>query len=165
MVAGMDTGNVESTRPGSPETDARFRVSGDDVVAVAASPANDAVRALLVIDDAGRLSDVADLLTASGMQVERVSDPYGAGRLAHPGHPFSVILLDVLLPTRDLYRLCRQLRSSGRVPLVIASWEDRTDLDAGPRDRIVPHSSSAAELAEGVLAVVTGHSLPAPITN
>ena len=156
MVSGMDTGIVESIVRGSSESDAGFGLFGEDMAALEAAPRDDAVRALLIIDDAGRLGDVADLLTASGVQVERVSDPYGADKIARPGHPFSAILLDVLLPTRDLYRLCRQLRSSGRVPLVIASWEDRSDLDADPRDRIVPHSSSAAELAAGVLAAVTG---------
>ena len=165
MVAGMDTGNVASTDSGPAESGVGFGPLGTETADLEATPPDDAVRALLIIDDAGRLGDVADLLTASGMQVDRVSDPYGADGIARPGHPFSVIVLDVLLPTRDLYRLCRRLRASGRVPLVIASWEERVDLDAGARDRIVPHSSSAAELARGVLAAVTGQRQPVRITD
>lgn len=113
------------------------------------------VTALLVIDDAGRLDEVARFLIASGLEVETVSDPYLADGLAVPGHRYAVILLDVLLPVRELYRLCRRLRSSGRVPMVIASWEDRSELDAGPGDRVVPHSITPAELAGRVKAVLT----------
>ncbi len=115
----------------------------------------DLVTALLVIDDADRLGEVAGSLVRSGLLVETVSDSYLADGLAVPGHRYAVILLDVLLPVRELYRLCRRLRSSGRVPMVIASWEDRSELDAGPGDRVVPHSISAAELAERVMAVLT----------
>ena len=150
----MDAGKIESTDFGPSESSVGFAIPRAGLSEIEAVLPESGVQVLLIIDDARRLGDVARLLTASGLRVERVSDPYGAGAVARSGHRFSVILLDVLLPTRDLYRLCRQLRTSGRVPLVIASWEDRTDLDAGPRDRIVPHSSSAAELADGVRAAV-----------
>ncbi len=93
----------------------------DDGPIAAPRTAETLMTALLVIDDAGRLREVAGFLLASGLQVESVSDPYLAGGLAVPGHRYAVILLDVLLPVRELYRLCRRLRSSGRVPMVIAS--------------------------------------------
>lgn len=154
MVAGMETGIASMTDPGRPSVDGPpgFPL----LVADGATPArlDDRPQTLLIIDDEERLSEVAALLSTSGIAVACLSDPFGADRVARSGHSFAAILLDVLLPTRELYRLCRQLRSFGPVPLVIASWEDRTDLEAGPHDRIVPHSSSAAELAETVLVVV-----------
>lgn len=110
--------------------------------------------ALLVIDDPGRLTEVAGLLVASGVRVETAVDPFRVDDLVVPGHGYSVIVLDVLLPSRDMYRLSRRFRAAGRVPMVIASWADRSDLDLGPSDRIVPHSSTATELAGRVMAVL-----------
>lgn len=154
MIAGMATGIAYTIVPGHSSTDAPLSsplpvADGSAVVIL-----NDHPQVLLIIDDEERLGEVAALLSASGMTVACLSDPYGTNRVARPGHMFAAILLDVLLPTRDLYRLCRQLRSSGSVPLIIASWEDRTALEAGPHDQIFPHSSSADELADKVLAVV-----------
>lgn len=109
---------------------------------------------LVVIDDDLRLAEVAGLLEASGLTVESLRDPYRAGERVSAVPRPAVILLDVLLPTREVYRLCRRLRAKTQVPMVIASWGDRADIGVGPIDRLVTHSSTAAELVANVLALL-----------
>ena len=157
MVAVMEIETLKSTTPEKLPCGLAERMTATVTGPIAGRSNGDLVTALLLIDDADRLGEVAGFLVRSGLLVETVSDPHLAGGLAPPGHRYAVILLDVLLPVRELYRLCRRLRSSGRVPMVIASWEDRSGLDAGPGDRVVPHSISAADLADRVMAVLSVH--------
>ena len=155
MVAVMEIETPESVTPVGPPESLAERRSATVTGPILGRSNDELVTALLVVDDADRLGEVAGFLVQGGFLVETVSDPYRADGLVVPGHRYAVILLDVLLPVRELYRLCRRLRSSGRVPMVIASWEDRSELDAGPADRVVPHSLSATELADRVIAVLT----------
>ena len=77
-------------------------------------------RVLFVIDDDLRLAAVTGSLERCGIAVDGTDDPYGAeDRVAAvPRH--RVILLGVLLPTREVYRLCGRLRAWTGVPIVIA---------------------------------------------
>ena len=55
---------------------------------------------------------LTDRLTAEGYRVESATDG-NAGSTRAPGEPFDVILLDVMLPGRDGFDVCRTLRQRG----------------------------------------------------
>jgi two-component system alkaline phosphatase synthesis response regulator PhoP len=67
---------------------------------------------LLVEDEPGLVMTICDLLTAEGHRVESVSD--GEAGLAKAGtEKYSLIILDVMLPKKTGFEVCRQLRQSG----------------------------------------------------
>src|SRR6185436_17683227 len=69
-------------------------------------------RILLIEDEPGLVLTVTDLLTAEGHEVESASD--GESGLAKAGTgKFDLILLDVMLPKKTGYEVCRELRQNG----------------------------------------------------
>lgn len=68
---------------------------------------------LLVEDDPGLVMALTDLLSAEGYRVETASDGlYGLERAS--GHePFDLIILDVMLPGKSGFDVCRDLRQRG----------------------------------------------------
>lgn len=67
---------------------------------------------LLVEDDAGVALVVSDLLRSAGYLVEVESD--GNSALAHASASrFDLLILDVMLPGRDGFEICEQVRRSG----------------------------------------------------
>ncbi len=75
---------------------------------------------ILVVEDE---SDIATVLEGDleleGYEVKVVGDGEAAVRLAR-GNPFDLILLDVMLPGKDGFEVCRELRRSGlRMPIIL----------------------------------------------
>jgi len=76
-------------------------------------------RILVVEDEPGIALGLEDDLKMEGYEVETVADGIAAARRALEG-PFDLILLDVMLPGKDGFEICRELRRSGlHTPIVM----------------------------------------------
>ena len=70
-------------------------------------------RILLVEDEPGLVLTLTDLLTAEGYAVESATDgPAGLTRAL--GERFDLIVLDIMLPGKNGFEVCRELRRHGR---------------------------------------------------
>jgi two-component system, OmpR family, alkaline phosphatase synthesis response regulator PhoP len=69
-------------------------------------------RILLIEDEPGLVMTVSDLLAAEGYDVETASDGDSGFAKASSGN-FDLVLLDVMLPRRNGYDVCRDLRQRG----------------------------------------------------
>jgi two-component system, OmpR family, alkaline phosphatase synthesis response regulator PhoP len=67
---------------------------------------------LLIEDEPGLVMTITDLLTADGHRVESVSDG-DAGLDKATREKFALIILDVMLPKKTGFDVCRQLRQAG----------------------------------------------------
>jgi two-component system alkaline phosphatase synthesis response regulator PhoP len=67
---------------------------------------------LLIEDEPGLVETIADLLTVEGFQVESASDGESGLARAAAGR-FDVIVLDVMLPKKMGFDVCRELRQKG----------------------------------------------------
>jgi len=67
---------------------------------------------LLIEDEPGLVMTITDLLTADGHRVESVSDG-DAGLTKATREKFALIILDVMLPKKTGFEVCRQLRQAG----------------------------------------------------
>jgi two-component system alkaline phosphatase synthesis response regulator PhoP len=76
-------------------------------------------RILVVEDEPGIALGLEDDLTMEGYQVEIAADGVHASRRAREGN-FDLILLDVMLPGKDGFDICRELRRGGlRTPILM----------------------------------------------
>ncbi len=97
-------------------------------------------RILLVEDDPSIREVTAIGLTAAGFEVTTASDGLEGLELFR-GEPFDLVLLDIMLPRLDGYEVCRQIRRSSTVPVVmLTARSDTTDvvlgLEAGADDYV-----------------------------
>lgn len=70
-------------------------------------------RILLVEDEPGLVLTLSDLLGTEGHEVETATDgPTGLARAAR--EPFDLVILDVMLPGKNGFDVCRELRQQGR---------------------------------------------------
>jgi len=70
-------------------------------------------RILLVEDEPGLVLTLTDLLTAEGFEVESATDGLkGLSRAS--AEPFDLVVLDVMLPGKNGWEVCRELRQRGR---------------------------------------------------
>ncbi len=70
-------------------------------------------RILLVEDEPGLSLTVSDLLATEGYQVDTAMDgPSGLAKAIR--HDFDLIILDVMLPGKNGFEVCRELRQQGR---------------------------------------------------
>src|SRR5258708_4574610 len=70
------------------------------------------VRILLVEDERGLVLTLSDLLMAEGYEVETAGDgPTGLGKATK--EPFDLIILDVMLPGKNGFDVCREIRQHG----------------------------------------------------
>jgi two-component system alkaline phosphatase synthesis response regulator PhoP len=67
---------------------------------------------LLIEDEPGLVMTISDLLATEGHRVESVSDG-DAGLAKATKEKFALIILDVMLPKKTGFEVCRQLRQSG----------------------------------------------------
>jgi DNA-binding response OmpR family regulator len=118
------------------------------------------MRALLVDDDHELARLLRDYLARHGVTLEHVGDgTSGLARLANEdAEPPDVVLLDVMLPGVDGLEVCRRLRASSDVPIVMltARGEDSdrvAGLDLGADD-YVPKPFNPRELLARMHAVV-----------
>jgi two-component system alkaline phosphatase synthesis response regulator PhoP len=76
-------------------------------------------RILVVEDEPGIALALEDDLTREGYEVETVADGDAASRRAREGS-FDLILLDVMLPRKDGFEVCREVRRAGvRAPIIL----------------------------------------------
>jgi len=98
-------------------------------------------RILLVEDDPDLAFSLEDDLKVEGYQVEIASDGDTACRRARTGD-WGLILLDIVLPRKDGYEVCRELRRAGiRTPIIMLTAktheaEKVMGLDLGADDYI-----------------------------
>ena len=104
-------------------------------------PTNWGMRVLIVEDDEAIASPLAKGLEREGLDVDRVETGSAAlGRAAE--QPFDVVLLDLGLPDRDGFDVCRELRARSDVPIIVVTARseevDRVvGLELGADDYIV----------------------------
>ena len=116
------------------------------------------MRQMLIADDNQAIIDILTAFaTKDGWQVTAVNDGDAALAAGRTGR-FDVILLDVMLPKRDGFSVCRALRTALDVPILMitARGEDYDrimGLDTGADDYIVK-PFSAAEVMARVRAVL-----------
>jgi two-component system response regulator MprA len=97
---------------------------------------------ILVVEDDARLGSMLQrVLTAEGHQVELAGDGMEALRHARE-RPFDLVVLDVMLPSLDGVGVCRRLRETAQVPILMLTALSGTDdrvrgLDAGADDYLV----------------------------
>ena len=78
-----------------------------------------AVHLLIVEDDAGIAAGLEEDLTFEGYRVSAVTDGEAAIRAARE-QAFDLILLDVMLPKKDGFQVCRELRRGGvATPIIL----------------------------------------------
>ncbi|MFZ5926958.1 MAG: response regulator transcription factor [Acidobacteriota bacterium] len=75
-------------------------------------------RILIVEDEPGLVLTLTDLLAAEGHEVESAQDGVNGLRKALEGQ-FDLILLDVMLPGKNGFDVCRELRQQGRDTAVL----------------------------------------------
>lgn len=126
-------------------------------------------RSVLVVEDDPRIRRVVQLsLTAEGFEVAEADTGEGAlDQLAR--RTFDVVLLDLMLPDIDGFEVCRRLRRTSTVPvIVVTARSDSHDvvagLEAGADDYVskpfVPKELSARIRAALRRAPVAGSDQP-----
>jgi two-component system, OmpR family, response regulator MprA len=98
-------------------------------------------RILVVEDDPPLAATLERVLTAEGYDVEAVGDGNDALRRARE-RPFDLVVLDVMLPGLDGIAVCKRLRASGPLPVLmltaLSGTEERVrGLDSGADDYLV----------------------------
>jgi two-component system response regulator MprA len=97
---------------------------------------------ILVVEDDTRLAATLErVLGAEGHEVERVGDGLEALKRARE-QPFDLVVLDIMLPSLDGVGVCRRLRATAQVPVLMLTALAGTDervrgLDAGADDYLV----------------------------
>ncbi len=100
-----------------------------------------ASRILVVEDDLRLAATLERVLTAEGHRVELVGDGLQAlGRARE--QPFDLVVLDIMLPSLDGLGVCRRLRATAQVPILLLTALGGTEervrgLDAGADDYLV----------------------------
>ena len=125
-------------------------------------------RILVVEDEPGIALGLEDDLTLEGYQVELLHDGAAAVTRARDAH-FDLIVLDVMLPGKDGFEVCRALRRSGiRTPiLMLTARTQESDkvlgLDLGADD-YVTKPFSPRELRARVAALLRRTSGATPVS-
>jgi two-component system response regulator MtrA len=113
---------------------------------------------VLFVEDDSSIREAASLgLRRSGLKVETAAD--GAEALARfRAKPCDVVVLDVMLPQLDGLEVCRQIRRSSRIPIVMLSARtDTVDVVVGLElgaDDYVTKPFEMAELVARIRAVL-----------
>ena len=100
------------------------------------------VSRILVVEDDPRLAATLErMLVAENHDVEVAPEGNEALRLARD-HPFDLVVLDVMLPGLDGIAVCRRLRATGPVPILLLTALGGTEervrgLDSGADDYLV----------------------------
>jgi two-component system alkaline phosphatase synthesis response regulator PhoP len=115
-------------------------------------------RILLVEDEAGLALTIEDRLTAEGYRVEVARDGE-AGLLRAASGPFDLVLLDVMLPRKNGFEVCRELRARrARMPVLMLTARGQIEdkvvgLKLGADDYLVKpfHMSELVARVEALL--------------
>ena len=113
---------------------------------------------MLLVEDDRSIREVTSLgLRGSGLRVDTAAD--GREALAHfRARPCDVVVLDVMLPELDGLEVCREIRRSSRVPILMLSARgDTVDVVVGLElgaDDYVTKPFEIAELVARIRAVL-----------
>ena len=125
------------------------------------------MRILLIEDDPALSSGVADGLRNAGFTVMAVGTGAEGAAAALGSTPPDLVLLDLGLPDRDGYDVCREIRAVSQVPIiVISARDDEIDRVVGLElgaDDYVTKPFGARELVARIRAVLRrsgGESAP-----
>lgn len=86
---------------------------------------------ILVVDDESRMRKlVRDFLERQGFQVLEAEDGLKAMEIFYDDKDISLIILDVMMPKMDGWQVCREVRQSSKVPVIMltARSEERDEL-------------------------------------
>ncbi len=86
---------------------------------------------ILVVDDESRMRKlVRDFLTKDGYTVLEAQDGQEALDVFYSDKDIALIILDVMMPKLDGWQVCREIRSSSKVPIIMltARSEERDEL-------------------------------------
>lgn len=86
---------------------------------------------ILVVDDESRMRKlVRDFLEREGFQVLEAGDGMEAMELFYEEKDIALIILDVMMPKMDGWQVCREIRQSSKVPIIMltARSEERDEL-------------------------------------
>jgi DNA-binding response OmpR family regulator len=124
-------------------------------------------RILVVEDEPGIALGLEDDLRLEGWDVELVTDGVSASRRARE-ETFDLILLDVMLPGKDGFDVCRELRRSGvRTPIIMMTAKSQEaekvlGLDLGADDYVTKPFSPRELRARIRAALRRGSAAPPP---
>jgi two-component system phosphate regulon response regulator OmpR len=114
-------------------------------------------RILLVEDDTALAAMVAEYLERSGMQVT-ARENAASGLAALARGTFDALILDVMLPDRDGFDVCREVRSKSQIPIVMLTARgEETDRIVGLElgaDDYLPKPFNPRELLARLKAVL-----------
>ena len=85
---------------------------------------------ILVVDDESRMRKlVKDFLGREGYQVLEAGDGMEAMEVFYDEKDIALIILDVMMPRMDGWQVCREVRQSSKVPIIMltARSEERED--------------------------------------
>jgi DNA-binding response OmpR family regulator len=82
------------------------------------------MKILIIEDDPALASGVTDGLRNAGFEVLAVNNGNDGVAAATSGNPPDLILLDLGLPDRDGYDVCREIRATSQVPIIVVSARD-----------------------------------------
>ena len=115
---------------------------------------------ILIVDDDNNIAELVALyLTKECFETKIVNDGEEALKQFHIFHP-DLILLDLMLPGIDGYQVCREIRHTSDVPIIMLSAKGETfdkvlGLELGADDYIIKPFDSK-ELVARVRAVLPG---------
>lgn len=75
---------------------------------------------ILVVDDESRMRKlVRDFLEREGFQVLEAEDGLQAMEIFYENKEISLLILDVMMPKMDGWQVCREVRQSSKVPIIM----------------------------------------------
>ena len=86
---------------------------------------------ILVVDDESRMRKlVKDFLAREGYTVLEAGDGMEAMDVFYEDKDIALVILDVMMPKMDGWQVCREIRESSKVPIIMltARSEDRDEL-------------------------------------
>ena len=115
------------------------------------------IRMLIADDNAAITRILAGFARRDGCEVTTVADGEAVLRAFH-SRPYDILLLDVMMPKKDGFAVCRELRSESDIPIIMITarsedYDRIMGLDIGADDYIVK-PFSAAEVMARVRAVL-----------
>lgn len=122
-------------------------------------------RILMIEDDTSLSQMVAEYLSGFGMQIT-IAPTIGEGREQFTRNEFDALLLDVMLPDGDGFDMCREIRSTSDIPILMltARGED-TDRIVGLElgaDDYLPKPFNPRELVARLRAILRRRQSPQP---
>jgi DNA-binding response OmpR family regulator len=126
----------------------------------------DVPRSVLIIEDDPRIRRIVQMtLQREGLEVlEADSGEAGLQRLAE--RDFDVVLLDLMLPGKDGFEVCREIRRTSNVPIIMVTARgDSHDVVAGLEagaDDYVSKPFVAKELSARIRALARRTRVPEP---